>query len=446
MSTRKSELRADMCRSVTDGTLYSVMVGVGETYLALFVLAAGLGQVAAGLVATVPLLTGAVVQLIGPRGVQWVGTPRRWVVACATVQAVSFVPLIVMAMTGRASTTAVFAAATIYWGAALACGSAWTTFIGMIIPERVRAKFFARRSRVANLGVLVGLAGGGLALEYGARGGGEGSELVWYAGLFVVAALCRAGSALFLARHTETGPVVNQRLVRGRELLSRMRHGREGRFMLYMMSVTLGVQVAQPFFTPYMREHLRFDYSEVLALIGASFVAKSVAQIFFGRFAHRYGAMHLLWIGGVGIVPLSALWLVSDSFLYLLFTQLAAGAMWGAYELAAFLLLMESTRQEERTSLWATFNLCNATAMVAGSLLGAQLLLVLGQDSDAYVWIFVISTAARLATVGYLTRTKEIMRAPVPVAIGVDAVRPSAGSIGEPILASLPKEPVAVEE
>jgi MFS family permease len=438
MATRKSALRRDLCRSITDGTLYSVMVGVGESYLALFVLAAGLGEVAAGLVTTVPLLAGAVLQLIGPRAVRWLGTPRRWVVTCAAVQAASFAPLIVMAATGRVSGAAVFAAATVYWGGALACGSAWTTLIGGIVPERLRARFFARRSRMANLGILAGLVGGGLALEHGAQRGGPGSEMVWFAGLFLVAALCRGGSATFLWLHTETGPPTNHRTVRGWELLGRLRRGREGRFMLFLWSMTLGVQIAQPFFIPYMKERLAFSYDQVLVLLAVSFIAKSLSQTIFGRWAHRHGAMHLLWIGGVGIVPLSGLWLLSDSFWYLLAAQAAAGAMWGAYDLASFLLLMETTRQEERTSLWGTYQLCNAGAMVVGSLIGAKVLTVLGGGVDAYAVVFAASVAARLGTVAYLLRTREVLRRPIPVAIGVDAVRPSAGSIGEPLLASLP--------
>lgn len=59
------------------------MVGCGETYLPAFALAAGFGPVAAGLVATIPLLAGAIAQLITPLAVVRLGTNRGWVVACA---------------------------------------------------------------------------------------------------------------------------------------------------------------------------------------------------------------------------------------------------------------------------------------------------------------------------------------------------------------------------
>lgn len=429
---RSARLRHDLCASTTDGTLYCVMVGVGESYLALFALAAGLGEVVSGLVTTVPLLIGAVVQMIGPWGARRLGTHRRWIVACAAAQAASFVPLVWAAVAGAAPAWLVFGSASLYWGAGMACGASWSTWIGMLVPRRLRAPYFARRARVANAGVLLGLVAGGLTLEWGTSGA---RDLAIFAVLFAAAGACRGGSAAFLASQTETGPVPeHHRTVGGVELLRRLRHGSDGRFILYLMLMTLGVQIAQPFFTPYMREQLDFNYAEVLTLVGASFVAKGIAQPLWGVYAQRRGAMHLMWIGGVGIVPLSALWLVSDSFVFLLVAQLAAGAMWSAYELASFLLLIEHLREDERTSLWATYNLLNSAAMVAGSLVGAQVLREFGTDRDAYAAIFALSLAARLATVLYLTRTHEVLRRPAPVVVGVDAVRPSAGSIDKPII------------
>ena len=48
---------------------FSVMVGCGETYFAAFALALGFGPVASGMVATLPVLVGAVIQLAAPLAV-----------------------------------------------------------------------------------------------------------------------------------------------------------------------------------------------------------------------------------------------------------------------------------------------------------------------------------------------------------------------------------------
>ena len=87
-----------------------------------------------------------------------------------------------------------------------------------------------------------------------------------------------------------------------------------------------------------------------------------------GKYAARHGTSRLLWLGALGIVPTSALWLVSQSFWYLAALQVASGMFWAAYELAMALLFLEAIPRNQRTSLLTLFNLGNSTAMVAGGL------------------------------------------------------------------------------
>src|SRR5207245_5223567 len=93
-------LRADLRAVYVDGVAYSLMVGMGETCIPAFALAVGLPGVAAGLVATLPMLAGATVQLLSPRGIARMGSHRRWVILCVGVQAASFLPLVAAALWG----------------------------------------------------------------------------------------------------------------------------------------------------------------------------------------------------------------------------------------------------------------------------------------------------------------------------------------------------------
>jgi MFS family permease len=179
------------------------------------------------------------------------------------------------------------------------------------------------------------------------------------------------------------------------------------------------------------------DYGEVLALTGAAFIARAATHTAWGAFAHRFGAGRLLVIGGLGIIPHAALLLVSPSFVYLLVAQLAAGAMWSAYELAILLLMFEHIREEERTSLWSIYNVMNAGAMVAGSLVGGAIL-----DRfpgwHGYQYVFILSTLCRLSTTLFLKRAHDLPHAPAAPAMETETVRPGAGAIDRPVMADLP--------
>jgi MFS family permease len=438
-----SRLRRDLRASTIDGAAFGVNVGVGETYLPAFLLAIGGGAVAAGLIATVPMLAGAVLQTVSPIAVRRLGSLRRWVVLCAAVQSLSFIPLIVAALLGRAPIGPVFVIAALYWGAGMATGPAWNTWIGTIVPPELRARFFARRSYLCQVALLVGLLGGGSLLQLGR----EFHEPVRaFAVIFLIAAAARSVSTVFLALQSEPRPLPPSfRSVSPIELVRRMRTRRDARLLLYLLAVTFTTQLAGPFFTPYMLSELRLSYPQYMVLIGAAFASKILVLPRLGGIVHRYGAQRLLWFGGLTIVPLSALWLVSDQFPYLLGIQLLAGCAWAAYELATFLLIFETIDEDERTSVLTVFNLVNALLTVGGSLLGGLLLKTLGQDHLAYGTLFALSAVARAATLLLLVRVAPVPFRVLPLVIRTLALRPAADSLDAPIVASIPS-PVPLEK
>lgn len=59
----RPRLRRDLAAISADGVAFSVMVGVGETYLVPFALALGLAAGQASLLATLPILAGSLLQL-----------------------------------------------------------------------------------------------------------------------------------------------------------------------------------------------------------------------------------------------------------------------------------------------------------------------------------------------------------------------------------------------
>lgn len=86
----RRSLRRDITCSTSDGTAYYVMLGLGESFLPAFVLALGLGQVFSGLIATLPMLAGALLQLVTPLGVRSMGSYRSWIVLSASIQTLTF--------------------------------------------------------------------------------------------------------------------------------------------------------------------------------------------------------------------------------------------------------------------------------------------------------------------------------------------------------------------
>ncbi|HRQ72193.1 MAG TPA: MFS transporter [Phycisphaerales bacterium] len=427
-----------------DGVLYSYMVGTGETYFAAFALAIGLGEVLAGLVASVPLVTGALLQLVSPWAVARLGSLRRWVVICATVQSLSFLPLAVGAVVGAMPAWLLFLVVAVYWAVNYGQGPAWNTWVTTLVPRRIRARYFANRSRVAQFGTLGGLVFGGVVLH---AVKGSSNAVHAYAALFLAAAAARFAASRCIAGQREPVPIPPDfRLVGWREMASRWRHGHDARLLTYMLAMQVAVQISGPYFTPYMLARLEFSYAQFMLLVSVSFVARSICLPYIGRLAHALGPRAVLWIGGVGILPLSALWIVSDNYWYLVATQVLAGAMWACYEMATFLLLFETIPASERTSVLTLFNFANALAIVGGALVGAAVLTLFHAEPWVYFLIFGLSFAARVCTVPLLARVRVPEFEPVDLPLRPIAVRPSAGSLDRPVLAGIDAETPAPGE
>ncbi len=393
-------LRCNLRSSVADASFFGAMVGLGETYLPAFALAIGFGQVISGLVASVPIFVGGMVQLLAHRFLPGCASYKRWVVIASTLQALAFIPLVIAAIYGSISIWVLFAVASVYWASGLAAGPAWNTWIAQIVPIQIRPNFFAKRNRFTQLATLGGFLLGGLFLYLGNQ---SGNVLLGFACIFLVAFVSRIVSAFFLGAHRQPRP----RAARSSAETSAIAHSEHfsskgKRLILYLVCIQAFVQFSGPYFTPYMLKQLNFSYNAFVLLIGVSFVSKAFAFALWGRIGQRRGAEFLLWIGGIGIIPASFLWTLSNSIAWLAVVQIVSGIVWAAYELGFFLRFLQDIPQKRRAQLLTYYNFANATAWCGGSLLGGWFLATWNASFEAYHGLFIISSVGRCLCLGLL--------------------------------------------
>ncbi len=434
-SVRESRrLRTDLRASCEEGIAFGGMVGMGETYFAAFALTLGLGEISSGLVASVPLVAGGILQLASPLLIRRLGSHKTWVVLCAVAQACSFLPLVLAAVSGLISTPWMLMVVSFYWAAGLATGPAWNTWIGTIVPQRKRAKYFASRTRWNKAAVFAGFLAGGIALQLATD-----NDLVrhTFVILFAAAGTCRLVSAWCLSRQSEPIPMPTRPEQRSyAELVRKLGRENSGRLLLYLVAVQASVQLASPYFTPFMLKRLNFSYGEFVLLLSASFLAKVYSLSAWGQLAKRLGALRLLWIGGIGIIPMSSGWLVSQNIVWLVFLQLAAGAVWAAFELAYSLMFLDSIPDEDRTEMLTLYNLVNTIAWVGGALVGGGILYYWEASVSGYLILFAGSSALRAGCLLLLIRIQNVplnLEKPHSSTRSV-AVRLNATSLETPLL------------
>lgn len=393
---------SELKKSLFEGSAYSLMVGFGETYVPPFAIAIGLGEISAGLIATLPLLVGAVLQMISPAMVKICGSYRRWVVYCALAQCGTFLLLMIAALVGYLPAPLAFLIMAVYWGSSMAISPAWNSWIATLVPASIRTTFFARRTRYTQLAALVGFLIGGAVLHKTPFGG----KVLWsFAFLFLASFVFRTISAFTLSKISEPVPPGSspiKSIPLGSMIGCFRKEGSSGKLLFYMLTLQLAAQTSAPFFTPFMLGQLSLTYPQFAALIAASFATKVICLPWLGRLAQKRGSMSVLKYGATGIAFIPALWLVSSNFYYLFVVQALTGLVWAAYELATVLLVLEKLDDDERIGMLTNYNLFNAFAVAVGSLIGASLLDGLGRNLNAYYALFIVSSLGRLGTLFFM--------------------------------------------
>jgi MFS family permease len=157
-------------------------------------------------------------------------------------------------------------------------------------------------------------------------------------------------------------------------------------------------------------------------------------------YAKSRGARSLLAIGAVGTAFMILPWIWAHAVPGMFAIQAVSGVLQGAWELATFLLFLETIPSDERTSVMSGFFFLNSLAMAGGSIVGA-FLLGNSPDPSTYALVFAVSTGARVAALFLLPFVHvDVLRA-IPIISSTLAVRLNAGSIETPIPDSIDERP-----
>lgn len=390
-----SRLRKDLRWSYREGTTCCVMLGAGESSLAPYVLAAGHSSVAAGLVTTLPLFLGGLLQNVAPWALARVGSVRLWSVAMASLQGICLLLVALGAAMDCLPLLPLFALVSLYWAAGWSVGPAWNTWMDSVIPERLRAIFFARRNAFCMLVQWATMMAASLALYLGQR---EGTVLAVFAWLFALAGVARLCSAWSMRRQSEPIRLPdNYRVLDLREAYGKIKGNPKARPLLYMLGAQFSLALAAPYFVPFIKEMRGISYGGVLLCVAAAIFSRALVLPRLGPAAHRLGTKRMFAVSGVGLAFIPLFWLIPGlglgSFLLL---QVATGAFLASYEMAVTLVYLEAVPVADRTSVLTRFSIFNTLAMLLGSSVGASVLLSLPQQGTAYALIFLLAAVARV--------------------------------------------------
>ncbi len=187
--------------SIVEGCAWSVMWGFGESFIGPFAVFMKADDFLMSLLCTLPIILGAVAQLIGAAVIERLGRRRPLAAFTSGIHALCYIPL--------------------FWlpylfpeqGAPIAVGLAtfmifsnhfgvpgFNSMMGDLVPESERGRYFGKRTAMAMLVMLISMMGAGRIVTYF-----ELHNQVWlgFGIIFSIALLARATSAYLVTRYYE---------------------------------------------------------------------------------------------------------------------------------------------------------------------------------------------------------------------------------------------------
>lgn len=369
-ATDTSSLRA----AIGQGAAWAVMFGAGEVSFSLFAAFRQVPTHLFGRLAGLPNLLGPIAQVVSANLVERYGRRRALVLLAVMLQALCFVPLVLLAVAepGPWLFWTFLGVTTTYHVAGHFANPPWTSLIGDLVPADARGAYFARLSRViGSVSIVAQLAVMG-ALYLGPHG----RAAAWvYAVAFAASGLARLISFGFISRMVE--PPYERRADSAFTMwrfFKRVRESNFVKFVIFVSLVHLGANLAGPFFLPYAIYDLGWKQWEWMALQMVAQVTSVGTLLLWGRFSERFGNWRTLKYTSVLVSLVPVTWLLSDSYAVLFAFNIVSGAAWAGFGLSTWNYVLEAVSPPKRPRCVAYFNVTLGVGIFLGCEIGGLLM------------------------------------------------------------------------
>ncbi len=376
----KEQVERSLDYSIKDGSAYSVMVGFGDTYLTPFALKLGASNAEVGLLTALPQLVSSIAQQVSAHVTEKFGKRKSIILANALLQGLMWLPMLLTPLLfPQTPVMFLILFACLYAGFAAFAALPWASMMGDLVPEDSRGAYFGKRNEITGFMAFVtaAVAGGGLGWFdeneklFQTLGVALPSWLVGFFAIFLVAFFARMVSVGYLAKMSEPAyePAKTGKLSLF-DFLKRLRKENFGTFTVYASLTQFATNLAAPFFTVYILQDLKLDYTTFAVLTAAQTFTQLISMPYWGKLADSYGNKTVLNVAGYLIPLVPLLWLVSQEPTYLMLINAFSGFAWAGFNLLTFNYLLDATEPSTRPRYIAHYNFLNNFAIFAGALLG----------------------------------------------------------------------------
>ena len=403
-----AKVRKSLHYSVLDGSFWAIMAGFGQSFFGAFTVFLNATNLQIGLQGSLPQAIGSASQLFSQKLLRIFKTRKRLVVTMVSLQALMHVPVALVFTMGEFRIWYLLLFLSGYWAFGNIASPVWSSWMGDLVPEERRGKYFGMRSKAVSLITFLTLLVAGWLLQ---SLGGKAAYTGFFV-LFTIAFGARLGSVFFLARQYEPPMApLPRREESFFEFVAGASRTNYGVFVLFLGLFNFAVLIASPFFMAYMLNDLRFSYWKITILLAVPILTKVLILPVWGKLADRHGARKVMFLTTMLIPIIPFLWIWSSRLSYLIVIEILSGFAWAGFELTSFNFMLDATEPKKRTAYISYANVFTGFCILAGALLGSYIARHNHLFWSQYHLVFFISFLARLAIpVLFVSRLREIRK------------------------------------
>lgn len=418
--SKDENIERSLKHSIADGVSFAIMGGVSESYFSAYAIFLKASAPQIGLLASLPPLLASFAQMISVWLGQLTGQRRKIIVGGAMLQVLALACIALLPHQLESLSFAVLLASVIAYLIGPNLGAPqWASQMGEIVPEAIRGRFFARRTRLSSIASFSALIAAGLILQAFDL---LGRTWLGFLAIFSIGMMARSVSAWHLnqiydppratdAAQSERDGFVTRQLLRENPNFLR--------FSIFFACMQLAVAISGPFVVVYLLRDLHYSYIQLTANTSASVLVQFLVLSRWGRLGDLFGNRIILRVTGFTIPFIPLLWVLSSDFFYLLLVQALSGLVWSGFSLSASNFLFDLTPQAKRGGMMAFHNFNASIAVFLGASTGGFLALHLPMRLDlgfhvlawssVYYGVFIASSMLRIVIASlFLPRLKEV--------------------------------------
>jgi len=399
--------------SLKDASLSSISTGFGLSYFSPFALVMNATSSQIGILHAIINLLPSLVQLKAATLIR--KFPRKRVVLTGVLgEILLFIPILLMGLLfylGVPHMVWLFILLVgLFYAFAAVAHPVWFSWMGSLVPEEKRGKYFSRRNRVAGFFGIISMVLGALLLDFAKKTGAQygnilGFTLLGFGLLFVISMISKMMALVVLKKQYEPRLHIRKKDYFSLwQFLKKSPQTPFGRFSLFRGAFSFVVGIASPFWVVYMLRDLGFSYSWYMVITVASIAFQLLFLPLLGKMSDRFGNIKIVSICSWVIILTPILWLVPGTMssdlgikLYLLFVPaITNGFAWAGYNLAVNNYVYDAVKAQKRSFGLTYMNLIVGVGMFAGASLGSLLAWINVSFMNPLLFIFAVSAVGRL--------------------------------------------------